>query len=105
MTTPEYQKGMKIYVLSQSILVLAQSEDAREGRRQIAEDVRQVRRRITELQDQARNYRRLYAEDDDPSSARARFYQDEAEEIASEVASLQEQLITTPPRNNTTPRT
>lgn len=83
-----------VVALSQSIRFLAQSED-----------VRQVRRRIGELQDQARNYRRMYAEDDDPSSARARFYHDEAQAIALEVASLQEQLITTPPRHNTIPRT
>ena len=92
---PQLSEGSgDIVALSQSIRFLAQSED-----------VRQVRRRIGELQDQARNYRRMYAEDDDPSSARARFYHDEAQAIALEVASLQEQLITTPPRHNTTPRT
>jgi phage host-nuclease inhibitor protein Gam len=57
--------------------------------------------RIADLQDQARNYRRMYAEADDPRSARARFYHEEAQEIASEVASLQEQLIATPPRHIT----
>jgi phage host-nuclease inhibitor protein Gam len=81
--------------LSNSIRFLAQ-----------AEDVRQVRRRIADLQDQARNYRRMYAESDDHSSARARFYQDEAQELATEIASLEEQLITrTPVHHNTTPRT
>lgn len=70
-----------------------------------AEDGRQVRRRIAELQDQARNYRRMYAESDDPNSARARFYQDEVEQIMHEIASLEEPLIATPISRNGTPRT
>ena len=46
-----------------------------------AEDDCQVRRRIAELQDQSRNFRRMLAESDDPNSARARFYQDEVEQL------------------------
>jgi hypothetical protein len=83
-----------IFDLSQSIRFVAKTEDDR-----------QVRRRIAELQDQARNYRRMFAESDDPNSARARFYQDEVEQIAQEIASLQEPLITTPISRNATPRT
>ena len=49
-----------IFDLSQSIRFVSK-----------AEDDRQVRRRIAELQDQARNYRRMFAESDDPNSARA----------------------------------
>lgn len=82
-----------IVALSQSIRFLAE-----------AEDIRQVRQRIADLQDQARNYRRMHAEADDLNSARARFYHDEAQEISFEVAKLQENLIATPPRHNTTPR-
>ena len=83
-----------IFDLSQSIRFVSK-----------AEDDRQVRRRIAELQDQARNYRRMYAESDDPNSARARFYQDEVEQITHEIASLEEPLIATPISRNGTPRT
>jgi hypothetical protein len=54
---------------------------------------------------QARNYRRMYAESEDPTSSLARFYQEEEQVMRSQVASLQEQLIATPVRQNTTPRT
>ena len=70
-----------------------------------AEDDHQVRRRIAELQDQARYYRRMYAKSDDPNSARARFYQDEVQQIAHEIALLEEPLIATPISRNGTPRT
>ena len=83
-----------IFVLSESIRFHARAEDGR-----------QVRRRIAELQDQARNYRRMFAESDDPNSARARFYQDEVQQITEEIASLEEPLIATPTSQNTTPRT
>ena len=83
-----------IFDLSQSIRFVSK-----------AEDDRQVRRRIAELQDQARNYRRMYAESDDPNSARARFYQEEVEQITHEIASLEEPLIATPISRNGTPRT
>jgi hypothetical protein len=83
-----------IFDLSQSIRFVAK-----------ADDDRQVRRRVAELQDQARNFRRMFAESDDPNSARARFYQDEVEQIAYEIASLQESLIATPISRNATPRT
>jgi hypothetical protein len=46
----------------------------------------------------------MYAESDDPNSARARFYHDELQVITAEITGLQEQLIATPPRHNTTPR-
>jgi hypothetical protein len=83
-----------IFDLSQSIRFVSK-----------AEDDRQVRRRIAELQDQARNYRRMYAESDDPNSARARFYQDEVEQITHEIASLEEPILRTPISQNRTPRT
>jgi len=83
-----------IFDLSQSIRFVAK-----------ADDDRQVRRRVAELQDQARNFQRMFAESDDPNSARARFYQDEVEQIAYEIASLQESLIATPISRNATPRT
>ena len=63
-----------LFALSQSIRFLAN-----------AEDDRQVRRRIADLQDQARNYRRMLAESDDPSSARARFYLEEVQQINEEI--------------------
>ena len=83
-----------IFDLSQSIRFLSK-----------AEDDRQVRRRISELQDEARRYRRMYAESDDPNSARARFYLEEAQQIAREIESLEEPLIATPISRNGTPRT
>jgi hypothetical protein len=83
-----------IFALSQSIRFLAK-----------AEDDRQVRRRIADLQDQARNFRRLHAESDDPNGARARFYEDEVKQIAEEIASLEQPLTTTPISQNRTPRT
>jgi hypothetical protein len=46
----------------------------------------------------------MHAEAEDLNSAWARFYHDEAQEISFEVAKLQENLITTPPCHNTTPR-
>jgi hypothetical protein len=46
----------------------------------------------------------MLAEADDPNSAQARFYHDEAQEISFEVAKLHENLITPPPHHNTTPR-
>jgi hypothetical protein len=89
---PAMQGG--IFELSQSICFVSK-----------AEDDRQLRRRIAELQDQSRSYRRMLAECDDPNSARARFYQDKVEQSAHEIASLQEPLIATPISRNATPRT
>jgi len=84
-----------ILALSQSIRFLAK-----------AEDDRQVRRRIADLQDQARKFRRLHTESDDRNSARAQFYADEVKQITDEIASLAEQpLIATPLSQNRTPRT
>ncbi len=83
-----------IFDLSQSIRFISK-----------AEADRQVRRRIAELQDQARNYRQMYDKSDDPNSAWARFYQDEVEQIAHEIASLEGPLIATPISRNGTPRT
>jgi phage host-nuclease inhibitor protein Gam len=83
-----------IFDLSQSIRFVSK-----------AEDDCQVRRCIAELQDQARNYRRMNAKSDDPNSAWAKFYQDEVEQIAHEIASLEEPLIATPTSRNGTPRT
>ena len=70
-----------------------------------AEDDRQVRRRIADLQDQARNFRRLHAESDDANSARAQFYADEVKQITDKIASLEQPLIATPLSQNRTPRT
>ncbi len=47
-----------VFALSESICFLAK-----------AEDDRQVRQRIANLQGQARNFRRMFAEADDPSRA------------------------------------
>jgi hypothetical protein len=53
-----------------------------------AENSRQVRRRIGELEDEARNYRRMYAELVDHSTDLAIFYQNEANDIASQIKKL-----------------
>jgi hypothetical protein len=83
-----------IFDLSQSIRFVSK-----------AEDDRQVRRCTAEIQDQARNYRRIYAESDDPNIAWARFYQDKVEQIAHKIASFEEPFIATPISQNGTPRT
>jgi protein subunit release factor A len=75
----------------------------------LTEDARQVRRRIADLEDKGLDYRRMAAESHDPDLKT--FYQGEVREIASKIASLQEELsrsehmIATPVRHNTTPRT
>jgi hypothetical protein len=95
-----------ILSLSDSLRYLADSE--RESSHLLAdrEDSCQVRRRVAELQDQARDYRRMFAEAADPSSSRATFYHEEAQRIALEIWNLQEEnSARTPTRQNTTPRT
>jgi hypothetical protein len=64
---------------------------------------RSIRRRIEKLKDQRREYRRLVAESEDPTSTRAVFYAAEVIEIGDEIVTLQGELITTPPTNNRTP--
>ena len=88
------ESSRDIFALSESIRFLAK-----------AEDDRQVRRRIADLQDQARTFRRMYAESDDLHSARAQFYQNEVQQIAEEIAALEQPMITTPVSRNGTPRT
>ena len=88
------ESSRDVFALSESIRVLAK-----------AEDDCQVRRRIADLQDQARNHRRMYAESDDLSSAQAQFYQDEVQQIADEIAFLDQPLTSTLIRQNGTPRT
>ena len=83
-----------IFALSESIRFLAK-----------AEDDRQVRRRIADLQDQARTLRRMYAESDDLNSARAQYYQNEVQQIAEEIAALEQPMIRTPISQNGTPST
>ncbi len=89
-----HESSCNIFALSESIRFMAK-----------AEDDRQVCRRIADLQDQARNFRRMYAESDDLNSARAQFYQNEVQQIAEEIASLGQPLISTPISRNGTPRT
>ena len=83
-----------LFALSQSIRFLAN-----------AEDDRQVRRRIADLQRPGSNYRRMLAESDDPSSARARFYQEEVQQINEEVEALLQPFNATPISQIGTPRT
>jgi hypothetical protein len=83
-----------IFALSESIHFLAK-----------AEDDPQIRRRITDLQDQARNFKRMYADSDDLNSAQAQFHRDEVQQIAEEIASLDQPLTSTPISRNGTPRT
>jgi hypothetical protein len=47
----------------------------------------------------------MYAESDDLSSAQAQFYQDEVQQIADEIAFLDQPLTSTLIRQNGTPRT
>ena len=117
----ERQESGDIQALSDSIRVLAESETRRaqlhvesEDRRTLAENhrarlrdngenSRHVRQRIGDLQDQAREYRKMYAETDDANSRRAQFYHAEEQRITSEIAALSESLVATPTRGNITP--
>jgi hypothetical protein len=75
---PPQESSQDIFALSDSIRFLAK-----------AEDVRQVRLRIANLHDQARNYGTMFAEsDDNPTSARARFYKNKVQRITDEIATL-----------------
>jgi hypothetical protein len=102
---PEELDGQSddIVALSESLRFVAESERARAVLLADREDVRYVRRRADALQDQAREYRRMYAETDDPDSSRAKFYQDELKRIELEIATIQQE-VRTPTRQNTTPR-
>jgi hypothetical protein len=93
-----------IVALSESLRFVAESESARAELLANREDVRYIRRHVDALHDQARDYRRMYAETDDPNSSRARFYQDELQRITFEITTIQQE-VRTPTRQNTTPRT
>lgn len=68
-----------------------------------SEEIRLVKQRINGLEDMAREYRRKYAEADDVNSRSAKFYLDEANEIRSQIETLQQSLMSTPQRGNRTP--
>ena len=78
-----------ILTLSNSLRFLAAAEDTRSQLAADREDERNVRRRLYDLQDLARNYRRMYAEEDNQTSSRAMFYLEEGQRIQSEIEALQ----------------
>ena len=83
---------------------VAEGEDARARRVAEAERSAYLYRRIDNLRDQAREYRRMRAETDNPTSTRAIFYQEEEHRIVSEIEAIEHNLVGTPTRQNTTPR-
>ena len=78
-----------ILTLSNSLRFLAAAEDTRSQLAANREDERNVRRRLYDLQDLARNYRRMYAEEDNQTGARAMFYLEEGQRIQSEIEALE----------------
>ena len=94
-----------VRALSESLRFAAESETARANLLTDREDQRQVRQHVEHLEDQAEDYRRRYAEADDPTSRQARFYLEAEQRIMSRIAAMEENALSTPTRNNTTPRT
>lgn len=103
-----------ILTLSQSINSLNESEttrtrmtergeNERARQREDGENTRSTRRRIAELEDLARDYRRKYAEADDINSRSSLFYNNEAERLTNEAVDLRQSLLGTPVRHNRTP--
>ena len=104
-----------ILTLSRSIQKLNESEtvrsnmvqtheDARMRAREEAENTRSTRRRIDNLEDQARDFRRKFAESEDILSRSAIFYREEAERLMDEITLLKQSLLGTPMQNNRTPQ-
>jgi hypothetical protein len=81
------------------------SENHRAHLQEDGENSRHVRQRIGDLQDRAREYRKMYTEADNTSSRRALFYHEEEQQITSEIAALLDTLTATPRRENLTPPT
>ena len=67
------------------------------------ENVRRLRSRIDQLQDQRREYRRFFAEAADQTSSVAQFYETEVNDIGQQITLLENEILSTPSHHNTTP--
>jgi hypothetical protein len=83
---------LKTFALPESIPFLAKTDNDR-----------QVRCHIADLQHQEHDFCQMYAESDDLHSGWAQFYQGEVHQIAVEIASLEQALITKLIRQNRIP--
>lgn len=66
-------------------------------------NLRRIRSRIEQLQDQRREYRRFFAEAEDRTSSRAQFYETEVNDISQQITLLENELVSTQSHHNTTP--
>jgi hypothetical protein len=79
-------------------------EDAQMRAHEEVENTRSTRRRIDNLEDQARDFQRKFAESEDSLSRSAIFYREEVERLMDDITLLKQSLLGTPVQNNRTPQ-